>query len=125
MQNKTITEEEQIKTELREFTGTQTYYRHFTGQLLYTDGVRHMAEICDAFWLIDLIASHQFKKVVKETAFQIWHIEVNDDKTAYVYMNEDTDQPVITSQGLEYTDFPLPKFSLYLVDGVLLLKGEY
>ena len=40
-------------------------------------------------------------------------------------MQEDSDQPVLVRQEIEYSDFPLDKIELWLIDGVLLLKSEY
>lgn len=57
--------------------GTQNYYPAAFSSLRYTDGVRGVAEICGAHWLIDAIASHQ-RNVLRKLeqnrlrAFQVW-----------------------------------------------------
>ena len=130
---------EELKGYLSEFIGTTQYYSHFTG-LLYTDGVKAMAEKAGAYWLIDVVASWQphkidhqgmygFHKQVRDMDWQLWTLTVNPDKTAEVTMREDTDKPVIVRQKLEYTDFPVGEFKLY-VEGppnklVLLLPSEH
>ena len=38
--------------------GTENYWRHLFG-LKYTDGVKAHADIAEAYWLIDAIASYQ------------------------------------------------------------------
>ena len=115
-------EAEKIENELKQFTGTECYFRNFTG-LKYTEGIQYLAEKAGAYWLIDLIASYQYK--LKEVLFQVWTLKVNDDKTAVVTCKEDTNEPVIIEQKLEYTDFPLKTFECYCIEGVLLLKSEY
>ena len=40
-------------------------------------------------------------------------------------MRADTDEPVIVRQEIPFTDFPLPEFSFWVVDGTMLLKSEY
>lgn len=42
------------------FTGTENYYSHsLIPSVVYTDGVKALAENADAYWLLDIIASNQ------------------------------------------------------------------
>jgi len=118
MELKTMTD---IKTELRHFTGTEQYYKNFTGTR-YTDGVKHLADRCGAYWLIDLISSYQPE--IKNMEFQLWTIEVYEDNTARVTCQEDTDGDEVVEQVIEYTDFPFD-YELWCVNGVIILKSEY
>lgn len=111
-----------IKEELKEFTGTEQYYRHYTGTRM-TDGTLFLAGRCNCFWFIDIVASYQHE--LKDVPFQIWKLEVNKDRTAVVTMKEDSDQPVKVQQDIKYTDFPLEEYELYCIRGVILLKSEY
>jgi hypothetical protein len=63
-----------LEQELRQFIGTQHFYRNLTG-LLYTDGMTYLAEIAKAFWLIDLVGSYQPN--FGHLPFQLWEREVN------------------------------------------------
>lgn len=45
--------------DLSPFTGTEHWYKHWLGGLLYTDGVKYVADQAGAYWLIDAIASYQ------------------------------------------------------------------
>ncbi len=114
-----------LKQSLNQFTGTENYYRHWTGLIVFTDGVKYLADKAGAYWLIDLIASWQVRSKVKKCPFQIWELKVNEDRTAVATMREDSDQPEVVRQEIPYTDFPLEKIKLYLVDGVLMLPSEY
>lgn len=105
--------------ELRQFTGTEHYYKHWLG-FNYTDGVKYVAEKANAYWLLDLIGSYHRKE-----SFQVWKLTVNDDKTALIVMREDSDQPIIVRQKIPYTDFPLKKIEFFLIDSVLILPSEY
>jgi hypothetical protein len=111
-----------IKAQLEQFTGTENYYKHFTG-IKYTDGVLFLAEKLNCFWFLDIIASYQYK--LRDVPFQIWKVQVNGDNTGLVTMKEDSDQPVKIQQELKYTDFPLDEYEVYCIDGVILLKSEY
>jgi uncharacterized protein DUF6876 len=112
----------ELEEELRQFTGTTRYYRNFTG-LLYTDGVHYLAEKAGAYWLIDLVASYQPR--LHDVPFQVWELRVNDDHSALVTMREDDGLPFKVRQEIAYTDFPLPRFSWYCIDSIMLLKSEY
>jgi hypothetical protein len=45
------------KSDLAQFTGSENWYRHgINRNVLYTDGVQHVAERGGAYWLLDEIA---------------------------------------------------------------------
>ena len=111
-----------LEDELAGFCGTEKWYKHFTG-LVYTDGVKFLAESAVAYWLIDLVGSCQPR--LGMVPFQIWSIAVHDDRLALVQMIEDTGTPIVVEQRLPYTDFLLRRFEFYCVDGVMMLKSEY
>lgn len=113
---------------LEGFTGTERYYKHLLG-ILYTDGVKYLAQEAGAYWLIDAIASWQISPKVKRDPMlqeiQFWKLRVNpDNNTAVLICERDSDDVAIT-QEIPYTDFPLESVKLYLADGVLLLPSEY
>jgi hypothetical protein len=117
------------KIDLSPFTGSEQRYWHFTG-LLYTDGVNHVAEAANAYWLIDAIASYQHDpRIVRNRRlqeFQLWTLEVDTaNKTGRLSLFEDSGCPPVLTQDLEYTDFPEPRIRFYVEDGVLLLPSEH
>lgn len=116
---------EESELNLGQFTGTEQYYKHFTG-LKYTDGIKYFADKTNAYWFIDIIASYQVMLTVDaDFPFQIWTLRVFKDKTAVVIMKEDTNEEPHVSQEIEYTDFPLDEIEVYCINGVILLKSEY
>lgn len=112
-------------SDLAQFTGTENYYRHFSG-LLYTDGVKFLASRGGAYWLLDLIGSYQGKcrRDPRLAEFQLWEITVNDG-TGVVTCSEDSGKKPVIKQRLDYTDFPLSGVKFYVRDGVLMLTSEY
>lgn len=121
---------QQIKEELRQFTGTENYYRYtLLPSFVYTDGIKYMAEICGAFWLIDTILSYQPSKIIRTEqrlqSFQFWRLKVNQEEHSAVLSCEDGDGTVVLTQEIDFTDFPLTEFTCYLIDRVLLLSSEY
>jgi hypothetical protein len=111
------------KADLIQFTGTSQYYKHLTG-LLYTDGVKFMAE-AGAYWLIDAIASYQHKvmNTPRLREFQLWQLVVVNNM-AILTCRADSGLPAVVTQYIEYTDFPFD-IDLYVCNNVLLLPSEY
>ncbi len=112
---------QEIESSLAQCIGTEQYWKNPTLHFQYTDGVKIMWESCEAYWLLTAISSYK-----RTEHFQVWELVVNeDDKTAILTMIEDTDQPILVKQEIEYTDFPLESMTLWLIDGVLILPSEY
>jgi hypothetical protein len=114
------------QTDLNQFTSSESLYKHPLG-LLYTCGISYLATAGNAYWLIDAIASYQTNKLLalpNLQDFQIWRLVVNDNKSATLICEQDTDSEILR-QEIEYTDFPLPCIKLYLVEKVLMLPSEY
>lgn len=108
---------------------SETHYKHWLG-ILYTEGVKTLAEGGECYWLLDAIASYQPGRVIKNNPnlqdFQLWTLTVNSDDTAVLACYEDspsTCEPAIT-QDISSTDFPLKAIKLYVENGVLLLPSE-
>ena len=111
---------------LRQFTGSTTWYRHpLNKKVLYTDGAHYVAEHASAYWLLDEIACAQLDiPAVAAEAFQVWKLSVKADRTATLVC-EDGNGAVAYSKPIEFTDFPLDEISLYFTNGVILLPSEY
>jgi len=108
-------------------TGTSHYWRvsPFKNAPVITDGVKTMADMCESYWLVDNITSHQLEEKIRNEEFQVWKLERRPDDTA-VLTCEDGNNHVLLSEKIGYTDFPLPEgIKLYLDNGVLLLPSEY
>jgi len=111
-----------IKNELRQFTGTEQWYKHLSGYL-YTDGVLYVAQEGGAFWLVDKIMfTTREKNNLQE--FGVWKFEVNEDKSA-VLVCEDGNYHELYREKIEWTDFPLNRIELWFENGVLILPSEH
>ena len=128
---------EAVRDYQRQTTGTQYLHWHWLGCLIYTDGMAFMAETCGAFWLLDLVASHQppIKRNHRGLMdFQVWRVsrttEPNTPEGVDVEAWSDTpgaDWSVrLAFQHVEFSDFPaeLMPFEFYVEFGVALLKEE-
>ena len=117
----------ELEAELQQFTGTEHYYKYMFNIVL-TDGTKYLADRAGAYWLMDVVASWQTAKKVACEHFQLWKLDVKEDKKATVSA-DDGNGKEIARQKIPYTDFPLRSQRLYLVnDGryrVLMLPSEY
>ena len=126
-------ESQPIASALTHCTGSEHQYRHsFMRSFRYTDGIKTLAEMAGAYWLIDLAASHQTNRKVRSEAFQLWSIRKLPEgyqNKAVAECRRDSGEKPICRQYIEYTDFPFDdlgeSFEFYVVDNVMLLKSEY
>lgn len=106
----------ELTADLAHHTGSESYFRHWIGGGVFTEGVNAMARKAGAFWLIDAVFSHR-RTVAKAAAqddrlesFQVWtlivHTEPVRGKMAVLECRADSDAPAVVHQLIEYTDFP-------------------
>ena len=107
------------ESDLLQFCGSTEFYRHWTNRLIYTEGIKYLAEEVGAYWLIDAVASYQ-----PSLEFQLWTLYVNEGKGTLT-MQADSDQPSAIIQEIPFTDFPLEVVRFYVCDGTMMLPGEY
>ena len=119
----------EILVTLAQFTGSERYFRGPNRTIVYTDGVQYLAEAAQAYWLIDAIASWQVQPKVRAEPFQVWTLT---RQTEWRLQADDGNGNVMTTQKIEYSDFPLEGgIKLYLAAGgpegrpVLMLTSEY
>lgn len=104
--------------------GSENFYRHNLSQFVYTDGVKSIADQCSAYWLIDLIVSHQLHANVRKEPFQVWDLKRLHDN-AFSIVATDGNYHSLTSQDIPFSDFPYDMATVWLVDGCLMLPSEY
>ena len=71
-----------LPADLDMFTGTENYWKNCFGLcfgLIYTDGIKYLAENGGAYWLIDAISSYQNDRKIKNNYrlqdFQLWELK--------------------------------------------------
>jgi hypothetical protein len=118
---------------LRQFTGSEHWYRHWcVRQVLFTDGVKYVADEAGAYWLIDEIAlTIRHEANLAAESFQHWTLSVADDHTATIVCTDGNSQELFR-KALEFTDFPLPRIEFYACENelgprhfTLMLPSEY
>lgn len=113
----------ELQRDLASFTGTETWYRHgLVRDVLFTEGVKYLADEAGAYWLIDEIALAQWHPILKHEPFQVWRITVSGSSAVIVC--DDGNGNVLVTKDISLTDFPLPEQKLYFSDNVILLPSE-
>lgn len=110
----------EIEKGLAQFYGTEQYYK---GQLLrftYTDGVHYLWNAADCYWLLIAISSHR-----RQEPFQVWTLQRTEGNSFVLTMKEDSGRPNKVTQEIPFSDFPLDKIELWLIEGFLILPSEY
>lgn len=119
-------ENQNLKIELQQFTGTENYYKYHN--LLLTDGAYYLAQVGSCFWLMNVIYSHLLtNRNLAHEEFLVLNLKVKDCKGKVQF--EDGNDLVLASQKIPYTDFALDEVKLYLVKEafqfVVMLPSEY
>ena len=118
-----------IRNALRHFTGTTEYNKHlFPGRspIYLTDGCMFVREECGSHWLFDEILTAQTIDRVRGVGFQKWIFEqIKGDLSWKLTCTNTDNNRVVWSKKIEYSDFPLQKIEIWLIDKVALLPSEY
>lgn len=111
---------------LAQFTGSEQRYRDWLNyRVVFTEGVKYLADKAGAYWLLNTIAIWQLHNYLVSTeAFQVWTLAVRPDHSATLTCEDGNGNKVLT-QELDYTDFPLAEVELYVTDSTILLPSEY
>lgn len=95
-----------FKDYVAQCNGSLNFYRHgLVRSLVYTDGVKLLADTFGAHWFVDIVASYQGMAKVQALDFQVWKLEAVGDEEAVVKL-EDGNNNEVLRQDVAYTDFP-------------------
>jgi hypothetical protein len=108
----------ELKGELMGFIGSTEYFRLTLLPIKCTEGIKHLADVAGAYWLVDVIASYQTQKNIREVSFQSWNLTVKGNE-GYIEMWDmlDDDKKVLVRQDFTYTDFPEGEWKFYVKEG--------
>jgi hypothetical protein len=113
--------------DLDQFTGgSAQWYRHaINRKVLFTDGVKYVADQGGAYWLLDEIALIQpYDRRVAAEEFQVWTLSVRPDRSATLRC-EDGNGKAVFSKEIAYTDFPMDEVTLWFADSTIYLPCEH
>jgi hypothetical protein len=107
--------------DLQQFTGDlERYFHPLNRRVIYTPGVRYLAQAGDAYWLIDAITSYFGSRKMTSAMYrderlteqQYWRLTVDDGKGSLVAYADKGETPFI-EQDIPYTDFPLEHVEIW------------
>jgi hypothetical protein len=105
---------EELQSQLSAFYGSENLYQRSTPILIYyTDGIKWLQENANCYWLTDLIASYQTTEFKQANDRQFWKLVVASDNSAVITC-DDGDGIISATQSIEFSDFPLPEFSIWV-----------
>ncbi len=118
--------------ELNHFTDSDIVFQHWNSQLCYTEGVRHLANKTDSYWLIDEMAFVILPRLLKEHKDSFYSIElfVKSDQSAVISVSDGNDT-IYLRHPIKWTAFPFVEKSVkfYLCDSGsyyhFMLPSEY
>ncbi len=122
----------EVNDYLAQCNGTDTLYTYGLFRKQITSGCKYVADKLGAFWLLDVVFSHQLNRRAVQAAngFQVWRIKLNKTGSGCVVTMDDGGQDgneakVLIRQRIPFTDFPRGvDLVLYYEGGVLMLKEE-
>jgi hypothetical protein len=111
---------------LAQFTGSEHFFRHgLVCHIVFTEGVKYVADAAGAYWLLDEIAlAQKFQQSVMAEDFQVWDLRVVADRSA-VLVCGDRNGHEVCSKRIKWTDFSTPSIRFYVCNGTILLPCEY
>jgi len=124
--------ERDLNNELRQFSESETFYKHALTRQIFTEGVHYVRETYRCFWLIDDILLYGVE--LKKEPFQVWTLKrvmttedgrVKERTNAFTLSCDDGNKNVLRTIQIPFSDFPGDSIKFYLIEGVLLLPSEY
>ena len=115
---------DEIRHALAHCSGSESYHRWsmLFRRHVATDGVKVLAELCGAYWLLDAIVSYHPRLVRRGgdiLEYQRWVLEVvprTDDECRHAFLRcFDLDGKRVLTQKIHLTDFPLDEGCTILV----------
>lgn len=118
---------QEFQQELRQFHGSEQFYRNgMNRSVIYTEGVKYLADEGGAYWLVDDIAiANMTEAALRGEEFQVWTLTKAEHGQGATLVATDGNEKVLFSEAIAYTDFPLDSITLYFQNNTLLLTSEY
>lgn len=132
-----MNEEELRDRDLSQFRRGGELYQSASSHVVYTEGIRYLAEECGACWLVDTIVSSfggtEMKNAMAADSrlkiIQCWQLDMIDEDTAVIAATADSNKPPFIAEQIPYIDFPFKQVRILACwDGerwILMLRSEH
>ena len=110
------------ESDLTKFSGDDVRYVHpINPRIVYTPGIKYVADQAQAFWLVDAIASwigsRKFLRAAQRDerikSLHFWKLKVKPNCSAILTARADSSERPFVRQAIEYTDFPLQRIDIW------------
>ncbi len=122
-----------LTEKLQQFTCPARYYRYWKTEIVFTEGVKYLADKTNAYWLIENIVStveHHLFDLTKHKCFR-FDLKALDSGSGSLKVTGE-DNILIKEVTIEEINFPLKYITLFVTPGdspktraVLMLSSEY
>ncbi len=121
---------ERLRTELARFHGSTRLYRLPTTNGRHTEGIGHLAERADCYWLVQDVCTIAFGLMQRSSFVTVDFVrfsEAERKRTGFEASVKYTDGngTLLQQQSYLMADFPFDNFRFFYVNGTLMLPGEY
>ena len=111
-----------LNNALSQYCGTEQYFYHpMFPSYQYTDGIKAMAELYQAYWIIEFILIAQ--KNLSSYEFQVWKFECREN--ICVVSATDGNETEIYKRFLYVSLMPDGILKIYLQNNIMFLPSEY
>ena len=100
-------------------------YLKFNMGLVLTQGTKALTDKFQCYWLLDVIASYQFKSKMRNQDMQVWKFERSKTGDGGKVTCEDGNNNLLVSQRIPYSDIDAQEATFWLIDKTILLPTEY
>lgn len=118
------------------YFGGETQYKNPVTKLLYTEGIKQIAQNSNSYWFLDIIASYQL--TLGKENFQVWKLEreysyteedgtkiINQRKNCFNVTCDDGNGNILQEQHIPFSDFEFDVYTVWCIDGMVILPVEY
>ena len=114
---------EEIKNKLASFRCSINVYKMTHSNFEFTEGVKYVAEACNALWLLTYSVV-QCTYFAKKSRMITVRLIKNDDNSAKLIFENNEKKELKTVQ-IRRTDFLLKEIKFYFINNTMLLPSEY
>lgn len=112
-----------LAEELRQFYGTEQYYKELFTGILYTDGFHYFLQKADAYWFLTELALYICDKHLRNEEFLGVYLNVKNGKATLKIT--DGNEKVFFKKNYAYTNCPEGDYTFFYEYGVLLVPSEH
>lgn len=110
-----------IKIKLAQHYGSQTFFKGFVKESVYTEGVKELLETAQCYWLYDIIQTEIFA-LLKNKNLDTYYFTITSKDSEAKLILKDYKSEIIYEKGIPFTDFPEGSLDLVLgFDGHYLI----